>query len=86
MVVSGLLLVFLVFLIVQIVHFSGRAAEARTAYEAAKIAHDERLGEKERLEAEVRYYSDPENFAKELRARFNYHDPGEKTLILVPQR
>jgi hypothetical protein len=86
MVVGGLLLVFLIFLVVQIFNFSSRAREAKANYEAAKRSHDDRAAEHARLKAEVDYYSHPENFAKELKARFNYHVLGERTLILVPQK
>ena len=85
-VVSGLLFLFLVFLAVQIIHFSGRAKAARVGYDAAERAHGERLAERDRLQAELDFYANPENFMKELRARFNYRVQGEKTLILVPQQ
>lgn len=36
------------------------------------------------LRAEIEYYSHPENLEKELRAKFNYHKPDEKMLIIIP--
>lgn len=38
-----------------------------------------------RLRGELEYYSIPENFEKELRARFNYRREGEKLIIIVPR-
>lgn len=38
-----------------------------------------------RLRGELEYYSMPENFEKELRARFNYRKEGEKLIIIVPR-
>ena len=36
------------------------------------------------LRGEIEYFSHPENLEKELRSKFNYKLPGEKTLIIVP--
>ena len=36
------------------------------------------------LRGEIEYLSHPENLEKELRSKFNYKLPGEKTLIIVP--
>ena len=36
------------------------------------------------IESELRYYQNPINFEKELRARFNYRKDGEQFVILVP--
>ena len=36
------------------------------------------------LQAEKQYLANPVNLEKELRARFNYTNPGEKMIIIVP--
>jgi cell division protein FtsB len=36
------------------------------------------------LQAEKQYLANPANLEKELRARFNYKNPGEKMIIIVP--
>lgn len=77
------LFIFLIFLSAQIVKFSGRSHAARSTYEAAKAEYDSALADHEVLKEDFRYYSDPENLSKELRARFNYTLPGEKMLILI---
>lgn len=79
------LIVFLSFLIVQIVKFAGRQHEARAIYDAAKAEYDTAAADHENLKEDFRYYSDPENLSKELRARFNYTLPGEKILIFVQE-
>lgn len=84
MVIAAILLFFVVFLGVQIWHFEKRAKEARRVYETAKASRDSRKSEEERLLSELEYYSNPINFLKELRARFNYRAPDEKGIILVP--
>lgn len=79
------LFVFLVFLSAQIVKFSGRRHDARATYETAKAEYDSAAADHENLEEDFRYYSDPENLSKELRARFDYTLPGERILIFVQE-
>lgn len=79
------MVVFLVFLVVQIVKFSGRQNSARAIYETAKKEYDSAAADHEVLKEDFRYYSDPENLSKELRARFNYTLPGERILIFVQE-
>ncbi len=38
------------------------------------------------LRSDLEYFSEPENLEKELRSRFNYKNPGEKLIIVVPQK
>jgi hypothetical protein len=83
--IAAALGIFLIFLIVQIVKFSGLSHEARATYEAAKADYDATATDHDILREDFEYYSDPENLAKELRARFNYTLPGEKMLIFVQE-
>ena len=39
-----------------------------------------------RLQADLEYFQETENLEKELRSRFNYKKPGEKLIIVVPQK
>lgn len=52
-------------------------SEIRAQYGNAEKDH-------ESLQAEYRYYQNPANAEKELRARFNYKKPDEKMIIVVP--
>lgn len=36
------------------------------------------------VKSEIQYLSDPENLGKFLKSRFNYKNPGEKMMIVVP--
>lgn len=36
--------------------------------------------EAERLKADIGYFSDPENLAKELKSKFDYKKPGERLI------
>ena len=38
------------------------------------------------LQADLNYFSDPNNLEKELKARYNYKKPGEKLIIIVPPK
>jgi hypothetical protein len=40
--------------------------------------------DKTRIDSENQFLANPDNLEKELKARFNYHQPGEKEIILVP--
>lgn len=53
-----------------------------------RIKADVLRAEKERgqLSADLEYLSLPENFEKEIRAKFNFHFKDEKTIIIVPPR
>ena len=84
-VISVLLLLFLVFVSLQIYVFSGKAKEAAAIYDVVKARHEEAESDHRKLSDEFRYYANPANLEKELRARLNYRAPGEKTLILVPE-
>lgn len=35
-------------------------------------------------ESEIKYYSDEANLLKELKSQFNYREPGEKLMIVIP--
>jgi len=40
--------------------------------------------ENQTLKSEIEYFSNPENLEKELRSKFNYREPGEEMIIIVP--
>jgi hypothetical protein len=83
-VISALLLLFLIFVCTQIYTYHAKAAAARATYGAAQTKLQTTESDHDKLEREYKYYLNPLNLAKELKARFNYQDPGEKSLILVP--
>ena len=82
-VISVFLFLFLAFVGSQIYVYEHKAADARTAYEEAKGRLEATQEDQAKLRSDLSYYSNPLNLEKELRARFNYHSPGERTLILV---
>lgn len=84
-VISALLFAFLIFLSTQIYTYRIKADEAEANYQsvAAKLQGAEL--DQGKLKSDLEYYSNPVNLEKEIKARFNYHAPGERTLILVPE-
>ena len=42
--------------------------------------------ENEKLKADISYFGNAENLAKEAKSKFDYKRPGEKMMIIVPQR
>ncbi len=43
------------------------------------------LAENANLRADLEYFADYDNLAKELRGKMNYRNPGEKLIIIVPK-
>jgi hypothetical protein len=41
--------------------------------------------DKNNVQKDINYYSDPSNLEKLLREKFNYKKPGEGMIIVVPQ-
>ena len=41
--------------------------------------------ENKTLNSKIEYFSHTENLLKELKSQFNYRDPSEKMIIIVPQ-
>ncbi len=85
-IISVMLFLFLVFVSVQIYIYSGKLKAARVSYEAAEAKLATTETDHDKLEKDYAYYLDPVNLVKELKARFNYREAGEKSLILVPQQ
>ncbi|OGY98443.1 MAG: hypothetical protein A2681_01470 [Candidatus Liptonbacteria bacterium RIFCSPHIGHO2_01_FULL_56_18b] len=80
---SVILAVFLAFLGVQIVSFYREEGRVARVSEQATAELERAVQDRDTLEADFRYFLDPVNLEKELRARFNYRAPGEKLIIIV---
>lgn len=65
-----------------------RLAEEREALmsEADKLQKtaDDLKNENASLESQIRYYQEPANLLKALKSQFNYKEPGERLIIVVP--
>lgn len=63
-------------------YFSNRSLSSAAAVLQARLSAlsiDSR-----NLKSDLNYLQIPENLEKELRSRFNYKNPGEKLIIVVP--
>ncbi|MBI2888834.1 MAG: hypothetical protein HYY10_02835 [Candidatus Liptonbacteria bacterium] len=58
---------------------------AQQSLKGIEAKFDKAKSESAALEANLKYFTQPENLEKEMRARFNYRSAGEKLLILVPK-
>ena len=56
---------------------SAQLGDITTRYQKAATDHAD-------LTSDVRYLANPINLVKELRSRFNYKQPGETMVIIVP--
>jgi uncharacterized protein YfcZ (UPF0381/DUF406 family) len=78
------LALFSVLLGYQIYLFYGSRGEAMHEYQVMEAKASQAKTDRDKLRAEIEYFSHPENLEKELRARFNYRRQDEKMFILVP--
>ncbi len=63
-------------------YFSGRSMSA--ASDALRARLSALSADSMNLKSDLDYLRIPENLEKELRGRFNYKNPGEKLIIVVP--
>lgn len=78
------LVVVILLIAFEVYTYAGREQKLSRALREAEGELERIRAEKEMLGKELEYLSHPENFEKELRARFNYREPGEKLIIIVP--
>lgn len=61
-----------------------QTGEARAEYDQSRQDFAKAKDNSDKLSADLNYYMNPQNLEKELRARFNYKNPDEKLIIIVP--
>lgn len=81
--IIGLSLV-LVILGVQAFSFVRQVNQLGAAYASAQEELTKAQAQEANLQDEQQYLANPANLEKELRARFNYVNPGETMIIIVP--
>ena len=83
---SFILLLILGLLLFQLYRFYGQRRQLSKNLNKT----DEALGclteDNRKLQADLEYYLDQENLAKEAKSKFDYKRPGEKMMIVIPQR
>lgn len=68
----------------QLYSFWTREGELSLEFDKVKKDLEKAKLDQEKLKAELEYLSNPYNLEKELRARFNLRESGEKLIIIVP--
>lgn len=85
-IIAILLAVIMVLLIVQIYNLNSKKAFLKTNLSKVNDQVENLEKENRNLQADLEYFTDPLNLAKELKSKFNYKRPGEKLIIVVPRQ
>jgi len=64
--------------------FWSKGKQISVEFDKVNVELQEAKIDQEKLKAELEYLMNPYNLEKELRARFNLREPGEKLIIIVP--
>jgi cell division protein FtsB len=76
--------ILIIFLGIQVFSFVKQSNELSSDYASIQTRLAKAKADQASLEEEKEYLANPVNLEKELRARFNYANPGEKMIIIVP--
>lgn len=82
-VLTIILLIVLLALLWQLYQLRRQNQELKDAFSKVEAEVSRFEEENLRFQADLEYFSHPENLEKELRSRYNYKNPGEKLIILV---
>ncbi len=83
-IIVAILIIFIAALAVNVVILFKSKREMQIELDKMRTKIEELTKENNGLQAQVDYFSRPENLEKEFRARFNYKSPGEEMMIVVP--
>ena len=84
-VITAILLALSGVVIVQLYNlYSKQLALIHQSREAATVI-EKLQDENSQLKSDMEYFSDPRNVAKELKSKFNYKEPGETMIIVIPE-
>jgi len=79
-----ILVIVLIGISVQIYFILKERNQLKTELDDLNIRFAGLTKENSDLQSDIEYFSYPENLEKELKAKFNYKNPGEKMIIVVP--
>ena len=83
---SFILLLILGLLLFQLYRFYGQRRQLSKNLNKTEEALGGLTEDNRKLQADLEYYLDQENLAKEAKSKFDYKRPGEKMMIVIPQR
>jgi len=84
LVFSLVLLIMITVLSVQFYHFYQQRRQLESDLTRVNKQYELLVRENAQLQADLNYFSNPENLAKEFKSKFDYKRPGEKLMIIVP--
>ena len=79
-----ILLLLIIVLGNEIYFFWKKNGAAADQYRTLETERARAQSDYDRLKADFTYYLNPANLEKELRARFNFRQPGEHLIIIIP--
>jgi len=74
-----------VVVVIQVYNLIKERMELRGKFSAVTAEAEKLETENVVLLGDIEYFSNPKNLAKELKSKFNYKNPGEKLIIVVPE-
>lgn len=70
----------------QLYRLYGQKAQLAAELKEKIASVNELASENKELQANIEYFSEPENLAKDLKSKLDYKRPGEKLIIIVPKK
>ncbi|MEK7590472.1 MAG: hypothetical protein AAB454_02050 [Patescibacteria group bacterium] len=80
-ILSGLFIV----VVIQVYNLVREKIELKDKLSAVMTEAGKLETENGALLGDIEYFGNPKNLAKEIKAKFNYKNPGEKLIIVVPE-
>lgn len=68
----------------QIYFILKERGQLKIKFEAISAKTNSLIEENRKVKSEIEYFSVPENLGKELKSKYNYKQPDEKMIIVVP--
>lgn len=81
-----ILLVFLVLVTVQVYRLNNERLKLEDDLSKITPRIESLEQENKDLKSDLQYFANPENLVKEFKSEFNYKNPGERMIIVVPPR
>lgn len=85
-VVTVILIIVILAVGVQLYRLFRQSLDLKSELSEVNVELEKVLEENIVLQADLEYFADYDNLAKELRGKMNYKSPGEKLIIIVPPK
>ncbi len=84
-IITGLVTLSLLAISVQLYHLYVQNRGLASDVAGLRAESKSMLDENRKLQADLEYFSNPDNYEKAVREQGNYKKPGEKLIIIVPE-